>query len=226
MAENISYNDNVIPIIGVSSRMVYSLLLSNISEDPTAKINIERNYGTDIWESACENIYKTSIDTYLRNFQYKIIHNFLPVNKKLYTWKLVDSPRCSYCFTEIETLEHLFCECSITKTFYLSIREWCKTFNVKLPQMNITTILYGFLPPNINNALVNSLILLYKQIVYNSRLEKNNLTLNVYKLMVDKMEYMERKINISKMKNLLHCKKWKQYNNITDQKAKDNAMYR
>ena len=37
-------------------------------------------------------------------------------------WNIVDSPRCSYCFVEVESLILLFCECPTSVTFYKGIK--------------------------------------------------------------------------------------------------------
>ena len=171
MTENIYSNDDtVLSITKITSKFIYSMLLSKITEEATAKRKLFNIYSDrnidDLWKNACLNIYESSIDTYARYFQFKILHNYLAVNKNLYKWKLIDSPRCNYCKTDIESIKHLFCECHVTRTFYLNVKEWCKNFNVNLPEMNAIDVLYGVSPDNIENALINTLLLIYKQIVY------------------------------------------------------------
>ena len=43
-------------------------------------------------------------------------------------------------FTEVETLTHLFCCCSILKTLFFQINEWVTSLNLELPPL---TELYG-----------------------------------------------------------------------------------
>ena len=42
-----------------------------------------------------------------------------------------------------ESVKHLFCECAITKTFYLQIKDWLSIMNVKMPDLESKTILYN-----------------------------------------------------------------------------------
>ena len=147
-----------------------------------------------------------------------MLHNYLAVNKNLYKWKLIDSPRCNYCKTDIESIKHLFCECHVTRTFYLNVKEWCKNFNVNLPEMNATDVLYGVSPDNIENALINTLLLIYKQIVYQCRDNKTNMTLTFYKLKVKQLEAIEHEINNDKNKKVKHKKKWFKYVEFIHQK--------
>ena len=55
---------------------------------PKNRVNLEYKYGNDFdWCGTCSNIYKTTIDNYSRAFQFKIVHNILPVNKNYSTGK-------------------------------------------------------------------------------------------------------------------------------------------
>ena len=48
----------------------------------------------------------TTYNTYLRSFQYKVLHNILFINKKLYPFGITKRSLCSYCNTYNETLIH------------------------------------------------------------------------------------------------------------------------
>ena len=112
------------------------------------------------------NIYKTTTDQFSRAFQYKLMHDILPVNYKLYKWKILDSPRCSYCFIQNETIEHLFYQCTVAITFYRQIQKWANNlFNIELPEPTPCILLYGVVPWTKENALINHIILIYKQIL-------------------------------------------------------------
>ena len=78
--ENIMLNDKVTYISKISSQAIYSVLISQKFLEPTAKIKFRDCYGEEMWERACRNIYVTSIDTFTRYFQFKILHNYLAVN--------------------------------------------------------------------------------------------------------------------------------------------------
>ena len=51
---------------------------------------------------------RVTIDNNLRIFQYKILNNVLYLNEKLFKFKIVSSPLCSFCNSEDETQIHLF----------------------------------------------------------------------------------------------------------------------
>ena len=56
-----------------------------------------------------------------RNFQYKILDRILYTNKSLHKMKIVSSPLCTFCHTSEESLEHLFCYCELSITFWKSV---------------------------------------------------------------------------------------------------------
>ena len=62
--------------------------------------------------------YRATIYTKLRAFQFKINHNILYTNERLYKIGKVESPLCCMCNTQIETLVHFFVECEKIKPFW------------------------------------------------------------------------------------------------------------
>ena len=67
---------------------------------------------------------QATIESSLRSFQYKILNNILYLNEKLFKFKIVDSPLCSLCKTENESMLHLFCECAVTSNLLEQFKLW------------------------------------------------------------------------------------------------------
>ena len=145
-------------------------------------------------------------------FQYKIIHDILPVNYRLYKWKVKDSDRCSYCFLQKETVEHLFVECTVAITFYKNVQNWAKSINIILPELNSYNVLFGITPWNKNNALANHFLLVYKQILFYHKEKGSNYSLLPHFInKLNTVVHLERIIAKSKNKLTTHDKKWKQF---------------
>ena len=198
----------------LDSKLIYSSIVSHKCAFPKNRLNLEYKYGNDFeWCGTCSNIYKTTIDNYSRAFQFKIVHNILSVNKILYNWKVSNSDRCLYCFLETESLEHLFCHCNVAVTLYRQIQQWAKYYHISLPDMNVNTILYGISPCSMQNALINHIILIYKQILFNHRntKTKNKLMAHFVKRLND-VRILECNIARTKNKSTLHNMKWRLYN--------------
>ena len=85
----------------------------------------------------------TTYNTYSRSFQYKVSHNILFLNKKLYLFGITKRPLCSYCSTSDEATIHLFCECNSAKYLWLYLNRYFYsdlTFPVLTPQTVILVI--------------------------------------------------------------------------------------
>ena len=66
--------------------------------------------------------YKVTVETKMRNFQYKFLHRILPNNKILLYMHKVESNLCTFCKTEIDSIDHMFWSCSKITTFLELIR--------------------------------------------------------------------------------------------------------
>jgi len=142
----VSISEKRIPLHKVNSKMFYWKLIKRKVKKPTSQIYISAKLGDAgiDWTSVYSRLYKSTIDTKLRAFQFKILNNCLYLNQKLYMFKLVDSPKCNFCFNQNETIEHLFVECCETKTFYLKCKNWLKLTQVNLPELNFKNALLGY----------------------------------------------------------------------------------
>ena len=197
----------------LSSKLIYTSFIKNLCVNAPKCLLYQKNYGDQFnWTDVCLNIYKTSIDCFSRVFQYKIIHDILPVNYRLYKWKVKDSDRCSYCFLQKETVEHLFVECTVEITFYKNVQNWAKSINIILPELNSYNVLFGITPWNKNNALANHFLLVYKQILFYHREKGSNYSLLPHFInKLNTVVHLERIIAKSKNKLTTHDKKWKQF---------------
>ena len=84
-----------------------------------------------------------TIESRMRIFQCKILNNILYLNNRLYKFGYVDSPMCSLCNSETETITHLFCHCSKTDQMWNSLTSWCKDC-LTLPLLEPSTAVLGF----------------------------------------------------------------------------------
>ena len=114
--------------------------------------------------------YCTTIYTKLRAFQFKINHNILYTNEKLYKIGKVESPLCCMCNMQIETLVHLFVECEKIKPFWRKTSELLHPYGID--KINATEIILGILKHERINNITNHIILEAKYYIYVCKLEK------------------------------------------------------
>ena len=190
-------------------KLVYNYLIQSKREEPSGKVALENILQNELnLKAACKILYTTTIESSLRSFQFKILHNILPTNYILHRWKLKNSPRCSYCFINNETLDHLFCTCDKSITFYQNINIWLSRYNLKLPDMSVHNILIGLSPSGIKNCLVNHRIMLYKYCVFQCRENENNLIVQFFIKLLKNREMIEKNISHQNSRYSFHLRKW------------------
>ena len=111
-----------------------------------------------------------TINSYQRNFQYKILHNILYLHKTLYIFGKIDSPLCSICHSNDETVAHLFCECVRVSQLWSQLRIFFST-DVNLPLLTPQTNIFGFLAEadKCIFKIMNHLLSIFKLCIYKNR---------------------------------------------------------
>ena len=94
------------------------------AEHPNSTIN---------WEHVFRNTNEIK-DSHLRWFEMRILHRILPTQKLLYAMKIMDSPYCTFCQDEAETIKHLICSCQYVKSFWVELED---EINTVCPQSTI-----------------------------------------------------------------------------------------
>ena len=97
----------------LSSKEIYSVLISNIVNKPTSNTYFEK-----LFENTTLDLSKiyllpplATIDITLDSFQYNILNNVLFLNKKLYTFGITNTVLCSFCKTLEENPIRIFYDC-------------------------------------------------------------------------------------------------------------------
>ena len=150
---------------------------------------------------------KVTLDSFTRVFQFKVLHNFLYLNDKLFKFGLVSSPLCSFCNASNETPEHLFSLCVHTQSLWLQFKTFFESI-IDLPDLLPQTAILGFFNIDYDYALINHLLLIFKQYLYNSR-SKVNPSLAGLLFKIKKVKEIEMTIADSNpMRSKLIHKKW------------------
>ena len=154
-------------------------------------------------------ITTTTTDSKLPCFQYKISHNTLYLDQKLFLFPKENTLLCSFCNLEDETVIHLFAHCCKTKRLWCTVTEYFKR-NLHIPPLSPQSAIFGFLKADDKVFLIlNHLLLLFRYYVYISRNSKvlcfEALLKSIMK--VYKLEKILSQTN--KRKRKLFTKKWK-----------------
>ena len=149
-------------------------LLANFLK-PTSQAYFEKVFAGHVieWDKIYILPRIVTTDSRIRIFQYKILHNVLYLNKKLFKFKKINSPECSFCKCEEETTIHLFHSCRKTQTLWTQISSHLNS-HLNLPYLTPQSAIFDFLDiSNKDYLIVNHLLLLFKYYIYNARDQKH-----------------------------------------------------
>ncbi len=166
------------------NQAVYKLLNNKIMEqveNTRRKWEAVFNKNEVNWEKIMRISFQCTIETRLRSFQYNILNRSLITNQKLFKWKIVGSPNCTFCQNEVETIEHIMFECNKVKELWqLLVGKLSPCMKLEQDVSNIESIMCGVLCDD-NYKLVNHILLITKKYIYNTRCKDT--TLNIKELL-------------------------------------------
>ena len=132
----------------LQSKLLHESFVSKISSTPIAQRKYNAFFSTHSSQLDWEKIYllpfKTTLDTKLREFQYKLLNRILYTNKMLFMFKKVDSPLCDFCEKELETIAHVFFYCTKVLIFWDDLKALLNSVNITV-SFDIKDVLLGFL---------------------------------------------------------------------------------
>ena len=89
-------------------------------------------------------VYKISDKPYLQTFQYKLLNRIINCRYNLCKWSVLPSGICNYC-TEIDTIEHHFYYCSISRTFWSKVFNWLQNIMGCKIHLSLCEVLFGII---------------------------------------------------------------------------------
>ena len=202
-------NAKVFPMVKLTSKELYNIFLKTKVKPPTSQRTLLSLFNVDSlpWKKIYSLPNLISIDSYSRMFQYKCLNNILYLNNTLHHFGFSDSPLCSYCEQENETIQHLFLECIVSKSLWNEITLF---FNNKLdiPNLDLQSAILGFFDSRKDSLALNNILLIFKLCLYQFR-DKKAPTFVIFLKNLREREYLERKIVFLNHNKLnFHNKKW------------------
>lgn len=195
--------------VGKRTNIVYVKLTHNFDELRTLaskwneKLNVPIHY--EEFLQSFSDTYRWVFDTKLRNFQFRYLHRIIYCSQILYKWKIVDSPLCTLCKSEYETMEHLFFNCNIVKRFWNLLISWYEALTDT--EITITLENVSFCNHEIN--ILNTLIIIGKQFIFARKLIDREPNIHIFKDKVMDIVKIERKIALDTKRYKPFIKKWK-----------------
>ena len=159
------------------------------------------------WNKIHSLPFSCTIDSKLRNFQYKYIMRIIPTNKLLLKFKIKTTNLCDFCSMFIETLDHLFWYCSYSQHFWNEFNTFLIGLNIFI-QLNLKTVSFGITDSIKNNSAVNYLLVCAKYFIFINKCLNTTPKFSCFK------NYFKRQIEVEKSiaqvndKLEVHANKW------------------
>ena len=122
----------------------------------------------------------------------------LYLNEKLFSFKKISCPLCSFCQFENETPICLFHGCIKTNLLWYKLKEFLKT-KLDLPVNMPQSAIFGFLSSENDSDIINHLLLIFKYCLFKSR-DYKKLSLEVLKKEIVKIYNIEKQICLNNFK--------------------------
>ena len=121
--------------LNVTSKIAYTKLIKYITNQPTSQKSLANSLQIDNedWRKIYLLARQTTIESSLRSFQYKILTNTLYLKERLFKFGIAESPLCSQCTQEKESIIQLFVTCRVTNNLWEQLCAWLSDLDIKLP---------------------------------------------------------------------------------------------
>ena len=138
-------SDILIPILDASSKQIYRSFLTKKQTTPTAKERLSAKYHhlTIDWKRVYLLSFCTTLETKLREFQFKILNRIVFTNEKLFRFGMAESERCVFCQTEVGSIEHSLFFCKISSVFWKHVLSWLRDNNIIVENLKKEDIIFG-----------------------------------------------------------------------------------
>ena len=160
------------------------------------------------WNKKYSLPFTVTIETEIREFQYKVLNNIVLTNERLFRQGLSDSPLCTFCKQEVESFEHIFFYYNVTKAFWEAFCSWLGECQVNSQTFTIMDIFFGVFDAEEDFIILNHLILTAKFYIYKCKLNSKNPSVRVYKAKIGKIYQVGMKIAAKRNKLAKQFQKW------------------
>jgi hypothetical protein len=158
----------------LKTKYLYSLLLEkehDLESPVNAHLYWQDRYKLDEKEMSLVHTlpYRATKLTTLQALQYKIINKIINCNYWLYKLQILEAPNCRFC-QKVETIEHFFFDCELTKQFWYAFLTWWNTVeNDHIKQLDEKDIVLGYNIADKKKVLINCCILIGKKVIYEQK---------------------------------------------------------
>jgi len=203
----------LVDLLDVTSKMVYNEFRSHKQTPPTAKAKLMSRY-PDLsieWKRLYSLAFEITLDTKLREFQYKLLNLIIFTNKKLYQFKMVELPPYAPFVTRRRNPWSIYCIFVSRQDFFEELLSWlANEFNISF-NVTLLDILFGKFDIGKDFLIINHILVLSKFFIYKCKYSNLTPSLTVFKAKLKAIYKLE--LYIAKKNGILlkHFKRWESF---------------
>lgn len=165
------------------------------------------------WKSIFDKCFATTSDNQLRWFQYRILHRLLPTARYLFLRNIVDSPTCSFCENEEETIQHLLWHCDTVATFWNDLQQLIANTCTHLVNFSLheDLVIFGVRDNFFTNPVLDFIILMGKFFIYKCKFTNNTPTIPGFQAYLKNRYKLEKILSSRKNQYLSFIDNWLPY---------------
>ena len=212
---NIPFKINLVQNCSKFAKYAYCVFVQKKeSNNKHSNVRLKSKWNADISgfaEGSMQRICTATLSSVLIYCHFRIINRIYATNKFLFHIKILDKDTCTFCKVSIETIVHLFWECSRVQIFIKEVLSHLKLnygFDIKVTKCS------WFFLENLDNMEI-IIVTLMKQHIHLSRLDETKPSIE--KLMRQLKDEVTKECNMAKINNKqdLFERKWGLLKNIT-----------
>lgn len=214
--ENIIYKDDKL-VCMVKQKQKINKTLYTMQLKPYIEIKAQCKWkeNLNLEQDICwKNIYiipwKTTTDTALRCFKYKLLNRIIPTNKYLFKCKLNSSNLCDFCVSHIETIEHLFWECPTIQHIWSQLLTYLSTKSIHI-QLTKQIALLGYFDNNKYSNVINNILIIMKYFIFAMKCRTRKPNFAAFKNHLTMRIKIEAEIGLQNDKIETHFEKWRNF---------------
>ena len=190
-------NEKYVDIESTPTRELYAHLVKQQLDTPTSYAKYSQ-YVDQLTEIEKKNMFILpricTQDNELKEFQYKVLHRYLPTNTLLIKMNRIETKTCTFCNLYDETIIHLLYECLCVKDIWFGIQRVLEYILCEPVNLTCIDVIFGYRLDQLGKKSneINAIILNTKMYIWKCKLRSLTPTFEDYKSFVNNRVVYEK----------------------------------
>lgn len=153
-----------------TNKVIRNILINEICPNPVKRNYILKEFESMEVKAIRKKYISLPLSPKVKEVHFKIINEVYPTNEFLRRKFNLDVNACTFCESDIESLDHLFFYCESVHSFWSDMWSWLQSRRIQLPHLTVTVIKFGILADNADfDLLIRTFLLMGKFFIHKCR---------------------------------------------------------